>query len=133
VRVKVDTMDGSGTGGDDYVEIHSTIAFLPGEMEKDIEVEVIDDVEWEPDEEFYLKVSFIHGDDNADIKIGMKNTVKILIVNDDEPGTFAFDRKALYVKESCGSVVVTVFRADGADGRVQVGILSCPGMIGFNL
>ena len=49
-------MDGTGTGGEDYVEIHTVKTFQPGQKEMEIEVEIIDDVEWEPDEEFYLKV-----------------------------------------------------------------------------
>ena len=57
VKVRVDTLDGTGTGGEDYVEIHEVITFRPEELEKEIEVHVIDDVEWEPDEDFYLKVS----------------------------------------------------------------------------
>ena len=59
VKVRVDTLDGTGTGGEDYEEIHEVITFLPEEMEKEIEVHVIDDVEWEPDEDFYLKVSML--------------------------------------------------------------------------
>ena len=46
--------------------------------------------------------------------------IEIIVLNDDEPGTFSFDKHGIYVKESCGEVMVTVYRENGADGTVQV-------------
>ena len=46
--------------------------------------------------------------------------MRILVVNDDEPGTFTFDKRSLYVKESCGAAVISVLRENGADGTVEV-------------
>ena len=54
------------------------------------------------------------------LKIGKKSTMRILVVNDDEPGTFTFDKRSLYVKESCGAAVISVLRENGADGTVEV-------------
>ena len=54
------------------------------------------------------------------MKIGKKNTMRFLVLNDDEPGTFTFDKRSLYVKESCGSAVIAVLRENGADGTVEV-------------
>ena len=34
------------------------ITFEPGQTELEYEMEIVDDDEWEPDEEFYVKVSF---------------------------------------------------------------------------
>jgi hypothetical protein len=58
--------------------------------------------------------------DNSKIKIGPKNTMEIAILNDDDPGTFKFDKRGHFVKESCGKATVTVFRENGADGTVKV-------------
>ena len=49
--------------------------------------------------------------------------MRILIVNDDDPGTFTFDKRSLYVKESCGVATITILRENGADGTVQVDII----------
>ena len=46
--------------------------------------------------------------------------MRILVVNDDEPGTFTFDKRSVYVKESCGAAVISVLRENGADGTVEV-------------
>ena len=61
-------MDGTGIGGEDYVEIHTVLTFPPGETEQEVEVEVIDDVEWEPDEDFFLKVK-TNADNNPTVRL----------------------------------------------------------------
>ena len=48
-------------------------------------------------------------------KLGRKNIMTVIILNDDEPGTFSFDKRGYFVKESCGTAVFTVYREDGAD------------------
>lgn len=45
-------------------------------------------------------------------------TIKIL--NDDLPGTFQFEKRAYFVKESCGEAEIIIFREYGADGDVEV-------------
>ena len=55
-RVKLDTIDGSAEAGDDYIEVHEVVTFEAGQAEIEYEIEIVDDDEWEPDEEFYLKV-----------------------------------------------------------------------------
>ena len=42
------------------------------------------------------------------------------ILNDDMPGTFEFDKRGYFVKESCGEVVIVMVRENGADGDVRV-------------
>ena len=59
-------------------------------------------------------------EDNSNLKIGALNMMEIAILNDDDPGTFKFEKRGHFVKESCGTAVVTVFRENGADGRVGV-------------
>ena len=36
------------------------------------------------------------------------------------PGTFEFDKRGYFVKESCGEVVIVMIRENGADGDVKV-------------
>ena len=42
------------------------------------------------------------------------------ILNDDLPGTFEFDKRGYFVKESCGEVVIVIIRNNGTDGDVRV-------------
>ena len=41
------------------------------------------------------------------------------ILNDDMPGTFEFEQRGYFVKESCGEAVLTILRENGADGEVK--------------
>ena len=52
----MDTIDGTADEGDDYIGVHEVVTFEPGQEEMEYEMEIVDDDEWEPDEEFYLKV-----------------------------------------------------------------------------
>ena len=103
VTIKVDTIDGSADEGDDYVGIHDIFTFAPGETEITITVEIIDDDDWEPDEEFFLKIAVDPDSSNKTVKIGKKNIMTIMILNDDEPGTFGFDKRGHFVKVTISS------------------------------
>ena len=41
----------------DHVQVHDVITFEAGQSEIEYELEILDDEEWEPDEEFYVKVT----------------------------------------------------------------------------
>ena len=47
-----------------------------------IGVTIVDDNQWEPDEEFFLKLSLI-SDNAADVKLGRTSIMEITILNDD--------------------------------------------------
>ena len=80
------------------IKVHTVITFEAGQSELEFEMEIVDDDEWEPDEEFYVKVMMIIASapalqvsldpehDNTNLKIGPKNTMEIAILNDDDPG-----------------------------------------------
>ena len=36
------------------------------------------------------------------------------------PGTFEFEQRGYFVKESCGEAVLTILRENGADGEVNL-------------
>jgi len=120
VRVRVETIDGSATEGEDYQAVNEVLNFQPGETEKEIGITIVDDNQWEPDEEFFLKLSMVSGEDGAGLKLGRTSIMEITILNDDEPGTFLFEKRGHLVKESCGNAVISVIRQNGADGDVSV-------------
>jgi solute carrier family 8 (sodium/calcium exchanger) len=47
-----------------------------------IDVKIIDDNQWEPDETFFVKLS-LFGDRNKDVKIGHKSITMVTIIDDD--------------------------------------------------
>ena len=48
-----------------------------------IGVTIVDDNQWEPDEEFFLKLSMVSGEDAVEMKLGRTSIMEITILNDD--------------------------------------------------
>ena len=48
-----------------------------------IGVTIVDDNQWEPEEEFFLKLSLVVGEDGMDIKLGRTSIMEITILDDD--------------------------------------------------
>ena len=61
---RVETIDGSANEGEDYQAVDEILTFEPMETEKEIGITIVDDNQWEPDEEFFLKLS-VTGDPNV--------------------------------------------------------------------
>lgn len=119
VIFKLETIDGTAEANSDYVPIKQTMVFEKDEDHKHVDIEIIDDNDWEPDEVFFVKLSLDPNDRNAgNCLIGQKAIQEITIINDDEPGTFEFAKPSLLFKESCGKALIPIERANGADGRV---------------
>ncbi|XP_038065066.1 sodium/calcium exchanger 3-like isoform X2 [Patiria miniata] len=115
--VRYETVNGTAEAGSDYIAQRSTLVFEPGETEKIIEIEIIDDNEWEPDETFFVKLAM---DPNEETCLGHRSVMQVVIMNDDEPGMLEFTKTSFLVKESAGSVFVPVSRNQGVDGRIEV-------------
>ncbi|XP_022095531.1 sodium/calcium exchanger 3-like [Acanthaster planci] len=115
--VRYETVNGTAEAGSDYIAQRSTLVFEPGETEKIIEIEIIDDNEWEPDETFFVKLAM---DPSEEACLGHRSVMQVIIMNDDEPGVFEFTKTSYLIKESAGSVFVPVSRNQGVDGKVEV-------------
>ncbi|XP_078488536.1 sodium/calcium exchanger 2 isoform X2 [Ciona intestinalis] len=122
--VSYETFDGTANAGDDYVSVSGTLTFGPKETRKEIEIEIIDDNVWEPDETFFVKLSIPERDLKENgrdyVKLGRKVINQITIINDDEPGTIEFTKPSYLVKESIGTAYIPLQRTNGADGIVNV-------------
>merc|ERR550519_1127210 len=62
VRVRVETIDGSAIVGEDYHAVNEVLTFQPFQKEQEVSITVVDDNQWEPDEEFFVKLSMVLGD-----------------------------------------------------------------------
>ena len=78
--LRFETFDGTAEAGQDYIPKKGQLIFEPGETTKNIEIEIIDDYEWEPDETFFVKL-------NVDTKgaaiVGKHSIIEVTIINDD--------------------------------------------------
>ena len=77
---RFETFDGTAESGQDYIAKKGQLIFEPGETTKLIEVEIIDDYEWEPDETFFVKLQV---DTKGSAIIGKKSIIEVTIINDD--------------------------------------------------
>ncbi|KAK4011358.1 hypothetical protein OUZ56_020474 [Daphnia magna] len=122
VSVRVETIEGSAVAVEDYVAFNQVVYFEPHEVEKKVIVDIVDDNIYEPDEQFYLKLS-LTGTNTAnqeEVLLGRISIMEITILNDDEPGTITFGDRGIIVKESVGLAQIPVLRTNGWDGDVSV-------------
>ena len=110
------TRDGAAKAGSDYEETKGLLEFKPGQEMAMIEIPIIDDDEYEPDEEFYVELA---NPVPSTAKI-LTPELEILIIDDDEPGVVAFSRDTTQVLETDGFAKIEVVRKGGSDGEVTV-------------
>ncbi|XP_046696227.1 sodium/calcium exchanger 1a isoform X1 [Silurus meridionalis] len=133
VSVSYRTEDGTANAGSDYRFTEGFIVFNPGETEKEIRVEIIDDDIFEEDEHFLVHLSNVkvlsEGTNHQDSMsnhvdslagLGLPSTATVTIFDDDHAGIFTFEEPVMHVSESIGVMEVKVVRMSGARGVVVV-------------
>ncbi|XP_071361653.1 sodium/calcium exchanger 1-like isoform X4 [Trachinotus anak] len=133
VTVDYRTEDGTANAGSDYQFTEGTIVFKPGETEKEIRIDIIDDDIFEEDEHFLVHLSNVKvisegaGSDGHEANhmdalagLGLPCTATVTIFDDDHAGIFTFDEPVVTVSESIGVMEVKVVRTSGARGVVVV-------------
>ncbi|XP_060889763.1 sodium/calcium exchanger 1a isoform X1 [Labrus mixtus] len=132
VSVDYRTEDGTANAGSDYQFTEGTIVFKPGETEKEIRIDIIDDDIFEEDEHFLVHLSnvrVVSEDGEADdheaanhvdalAGLGLPCTATVTIFDDDHAGIFTFEEPLVTVSESVGMMEVKVVRTSGARGVV---------------
>lgn len=123
------TQDGTALSGEDFVYVRHELSFAPGESEKTISVDLIDDTEYEPDEDFLVVLQTAKSgrkghESGCDFEFFPHKVTKVTIVNDEAPGTFGFESGTYAVGEKGvdgkGYAEVNVLRIGGSDGEVTV-------------
>lgn len=121
VEVDYETMDGSASAGEDYVESKGTLVFSPGDVVKTITIKINDDDVFELDEHFYCKLTLARSNNKErPVHIGETHTAKITILDDDYPGVFTLENGKYEIMESIGVLTVRVLRKFGARGKIRI-------------
>ncbi|XP_049895854.1 sodium/calcium exchanger 1-like [Epinephelus moara] len=133
ISVDYRTEDGTANVGSDYQFTQGTIVFKPGETEKEIRIDIIDDDIFEEDEHFLVHLSNVRvtsegaGSDEREANhvdslasLGLPCTATVTIFDDDHAGIFTFEEPVVTVSESVGVMEVKVIRTSGARGVVVV-------------
>uniref|UniRef100_UPI0037E89A12 sodium/calcium exchanger 1a n=1 Tax=Semicossyphus pulcher TaxID=241346 RepID=UPI0037E89A12 len=133
VSVDYRTEDVTANAGSDFQFTEGTIVFKPGETEKEIRIDIIDDDIFEEDEHFLVHLSNVRvisegiGSDEREANhvdalagLGLPCTATVTIFDDDHAGIFTFEEPVVTVSESIGMMEVKVVRTSGARGVVVV-------------
>ncbi|XP_067115270.1 sodium/calcium exchanger 1a isoform X6 [Osmerus mordax] len=133
VSVEYRTEDGTANAGSDYQFTEGTVVFKPGETEKEIRIDIIDDDIFEEDEHFLVHLSNVkvisegtgvrHSEANhvdTLAGLGLPCTATVTIFDDDHAGIFTFEEPVMTISESIGMMEVKVIRTSGARGVVVV-------------
>uniref|UniRef100_A0A3B3BRD1 Solute carrier family 8 member 1a n=1 Tax=Oryzias melastigma TaxID=30732 RepID=A0A3B3BRD1_ORYME len=131
IAVDYRTEDGTANAGSDYKFSEGTLVFKPGETEKEIHINIIDDDIFEEDEHFLVHLSNVrvisrapHCQDSNHVDVlaglGLPCSASVTIFDDDHAGIFTFEEPVITVSESIGVMEVKVLRTAGARGVVVV-------------
>lgn len=81
-------------------------------------VEIKDDDEWEPDEDFYVELYDLETKTRL---VGEDTRTRVTILDDDKPGMLVFDeKKSLRHPANESECTVVVNRVQGTDGIITV-------------
>merc|ERR1719430_960854 len=138
VQVDYKTEDGTAASPGDYIEAVGTLTFGPGETQKMVTLEVLDDDVFEDDEHFYIRISNLRRKDGMpisqvtvtdedgkrsqqpSIQLGTPHMATIMILDDDHGGIFGFEDSEAEIVESVGVYELKVQRVSGARGKVAI-------------
>ena len=113
--VSYSTAPASAQQNIDYVAVSGTVLFAEGDTTpKVIQVPLVNDVSFEPDEVFSVTLSDVYG-----AAAGSELTTDVRILSSDNPGTLSFSKPSASMNED-GSVTLQVTRSGGTTGAVSV-------------
>jgi uncharacterized delta-60 repeat protein len=112
----VTTTNGTATAGTDYIPTNTTITFNPGDTDKQIQVPIINNPNYEGNQTVIFALT------NAvnTALFSPSNTTLTIIDTVNAPGQFSFSATNYTAPVSDGSAVITVVRTNGASGSVTV-------------
>nr|NCQ85347.1 hypothetical protein [Microcystis aeruginosa W13-18] len=117
VSVTVNLTNGTATAGSDYNNTQITVNFANGETSKTVNIPIVNDTQFEPDETVNLSLS----NPTGGATLGTQTTAVLTILNDDlpQPGRISLNNINYTVNEN-GTANITLTRTNGSDGEVSV-------------
>lgn len=118
--VNYKTRDGTALQGSDYQSAEGTLTFNPGDITQSFKVEIVDDDEFEEDEEFYVTLSEPTNTAGRAV-LAKQSEATVLIIDDDLAGEFVFPEDTVSVIQTDANqeFFVNVERRGGATGQVS--------------
>ncbi|NCR90588.1 MAG: hypothetical protein GPJ05_15825 [Microcystis aeruginosa G13-10] len=116
VSVIVNLTNGTATAPSDYNNTPITVNFANGETSKTVNIPIVNDTQFEPDETVNLSLS----NPTGGATLGTKTTAVLTIINDDLPqrGAISLNSSSYTVNEN-GTPSINLLRTGGSDGEVS--------------
>jgi solute carrier family 8 (sodium/calcium exchanger) len=104
---------------EDYIHKEGWVEFAAEELEVQVQIQIVDDVSFEEDEDFYVVLSEVKCEKNV-MKINPEYALTcVTIIDDDEPGQLQFTKDDYYCTEGQDKFAVCeVERINGSSGKV---------------
>lgn len=121
-KTKSGNKAGCAKAGKDFHMQEGNVEFEPGTMYQEVEVEIIDDDQYEDDQEFYIEItSAVSSHPEISASVGEKKEATVVIVDDDLPGLLSFEKEEVHVQESTQKQMmeICVRRRMGASGEIS--------------
>ncbi|XP_070574775.1 sodium/calcium exchanger 2-like [Ptychodera flava] len=118
VLFRYKTIDGTAKSGSDFTRGNGVLVFRPGECDIKLDIDILDNKQWEEKETFYVQLSPNHPDDP--VLIGNNDLAAVTIIDDDHPGVLEFSQSVYFFEESVGTAELCVVRKHGSRGRISV-------------
>eukprot|EP00347_Sterkiella_histriomuscorum_P010084 403338741 len=113
--VGVRTVNGTAKSGEDYEKIERSIKFKKDQESQKLKIKIMDNEEWEPDEEFFVE---LYDYRTGYVLKGKDVKCSITIIDDDNPGALSFVKAELGVMTTDYEARITVIRKNGCKGHV---------------
>ncbi|CDW86331.1 sodium calcium exchanger 1-like [Stylonychia lemnae] len=114
--IGIRTINGTAKAGEDFEKVERTLKFKKDQESYKVPIKIMDNEEWEPDEEFSVEL--------FDVKTGYaikgKDVrSKITIIDDDNPGVLSFEFPQKRILASEPEAKITVVRKNGCKGVIS--------------
>lgn len=139
-EIRYFTREGSAKHGVRYEHVEGSLTFAPQQREAWVSVPIIDNNDWDPEEEFYVCLEDPHFTDSistlrasrsskrrmstaqsgfltGEFRLGQNQTI-VTVLNDDMPGILGFDADELQASQG-STATIGVLRTGGSSGRVS--------------
>ncbi|KAL3115582.1 hypothetical protein niasHT_014259 [Heterodera trifolii] len=127
VSVNYATVPDSALEHEDFVPTQGVLTFGPNESTKFIEIGIVDNDEYEDDEQFLVKLTNLDAfcANNPSQKMPAQfaqqaDSATVMIIDDDHGGAFSFTSEVFRVPETQGQFILEVRRHRGARGTVRI-------------
>jgi hypothetical protein len=107
----------TANAGSDYVAIDKVITFSKADSEQMIEVEIVNDDTFEPNEDFLVE---LYDPETGKRLLGHDTLTKITIIDDDQPGKLGFTMRLIKVRGKDKAAKLKILRQAGTDGEISV-------------